>query len=226
MVKKVLDDFFSCSFESEINKKMMYRNYEFELSKVLFYVKQLLEIDFDDFIQYIISNYNVHYLTSEDVLQYSDFTAATINICKTFKIFGDGGYRFIEIGKMLQNDGIIRNDMAYRKYGENHAKTAENIGLLQKIDYTYYLSCLGYILEYLTQIEINNLIDRLIIRNKLVQRLIYRSFIDGKSSYSFECGFLKEKTAIRRKSNIKKLIMRVKLTTKKFKIVIENIVFK
>lgn len=225
MVKKVLDDFFSCSFESEINKKMMYRNYEFELSKVLFYVKQLLEIDFDDYIQYIIKNYNVHYLTSEDVLQYSDFTDATINICKTLKMFGDNGYRFLEIGKMLQNDGVIRNDMAYRKYGENHSKTAENIGLLQKIEYTYYLSCLGYVLEYLSNIELNDLIDRLILRNRLVQRLIYRSVTIGESNYSFECGFLKLNTVNRRKSNIKKLIKKVENSTKKFKQSIENINF-
>lgn len=225
MVKKVLDDFFSCSFESEINKKMMYRNYEFELSKVLFYVKQLLEIDFDDFIQYIISNYNVHYLTSEDVLQYSDFTDATVNICKSLKMFGDNGYRFLEIGKILQNDGVIRNDVAYRKYGENHSKTAENIGLLQKIEYTYYLSCLGYVLEYLTDLELTDLINRLILRNRLVQRLIYRSVNNGESSYSFECGFLKEKTAIRRKSNIRKLVQKVKISTEKFKPYIEKIKF-
>ncbi len=225
MNTELLKKFFSKEFELVINEKMMYRNYKFEILEVSSYVKKILEIDYDEFIQFAIDNYDVHYLTPDDVLQYSDFADATINICKIFKDSGDNGYRFIETGKMLQNDGISRNDMAYRKYGENHSKTSENLGLLQKIGFTYYLSCLGYILDLLTQEEAEKLVCRLILRNKLVRRLIYRSITSNNASYHAECGFLKIKTANRRKSNVRKLILKVENNSIKYKDTINHIEF-
>lgn len=217
MMEETLKLFFTREFEIEINEKMMYKNYKFDYLSVLSYVNNLINIEYDIFIEYILNNYDVQYLTSDDVLQYSDLYDATINICSKFKINGDSGYRFIEIGKMLENDGIDREDGAYRKYGENHSKVGENIGLLQKIDFTYYLSCLGAVLDLLTDIQQEEIINRLLLRNKLIRRLIYKSIAYSESSYSYECGFLKESTMNRRKANIKKIIKKVAECSIKYK---------
>ena len=140
---------------------MMYKNYKIDYISILSYINDIISIDYDIFIEYILRNYDVQYLTPDDILQFSDLDDATVNICRVFKEDGD---RFIEIGKMLENDGISRDDGAYRKYGENHSKTGENIGLLQKIDYTYYLSCLGAVLDLLNEEQQEKLIDRLLLR--------------------------------------------------------------
>lgn len=217
MTEETLKLFFNKKFEIEINEKMMYKSYKLDYLSVLSYINNLINIEYDDFIEYILKNYDVQYLTSDDVLQYSDLYDATINICSKFKANGDSGFRFVEIGKMLENDGIVREEGAYRKYGENHSKTGENIDLLQKIDFTYYLSCLGVVLDLLNDAQQEELINRLLLRNKLVRRLIYKSIVYNDSSYSFECVFLKKSTMNRRKSNIKKLIKKVAECSNKYK---------
>lgn len=217
MTEETLQLFFNRKFEIEINEKMMYKNYKIDYLSVLSYINNLINIEYDDFIEYILKNYDVQYLTSDDVLQYSDLYDATINICSKFKANGDSGFRFVEIGKMLENDDIVREDGAYRKYGENHSKTGENIGLLQKIDFTYYLSCLGAVLDLLNVSQQEQLINRLLLRNKLIRRLIYKSIMYNNSSYSYECGFLKKSTINRRKSNVKNLIKIVAVCSRKYK---------
>ena len=216
MKEEALKLFFTRQFEDEINEKMMYKSYSFDYISVLNYVKDIINIDYDSFIDYIINNYDVHYLTPDDVLQYSDLCDATINICCKFKQYGDSGFRFVDIGKMLENDGIDRKDGAYRKYGENHSKTAENIGLLHKIDYTYFLSCIGNVIDLLTKDQQEEFINRLLLRNKLVRRLVYKCVVFHEASYSYECGFLKESTMNRRKTNVKKIISRVAISSKKY----------
>lgn len=225
-MEELLDSFFSHEFENIINEKMMFRNYDFEYNVVMSYVNRLLDIEYDKYIDYCIDNYNVDYLTSNDVLQYSNYYDATVNVCRVIKANGDTGFRFLEIGKILENDGVIRKDGAYRKYGENQSKFAENIGLLQKIDYTYYLSCIGVILDQLSVENQENLINRLLLRNKFVRRLIYKSFKYGSVVYHTECeGFLKESTIIRRMSNTKIILRKIYNSSEKYKYCIDNIIF-
>lgn len=225
MVKGTLELFFTIKYEIEINEKMMYKSFKIDYISILNYINDIINIEYDFFIEYIISNYDVQYLTSDDVLQYSDLYDATVKICNKFKNDGDKGYRFVEIGQMLEDDDIQREDGAYRKYGENHSKTGENIGLLQKIDYTYYLSCLGETMNLLNSEQQEKLVDRLLLRNKLVRRLLYKSIKLNNASYEYECGFLKASTMNRRKSNVKKIIVRIASNSKKYKDQISKIIF-
>lgn len=82
--------------------------------------------------------------------------------------FGATKFRFLEIGKILENDGELRKDLAYIKYLENQSKFAENVWF-KKIDYTYYLSCIGVIINQLSVENQKNLINRLLLRNKLLE---------------------------------------------------------
>ena len=120
---------------------------------------------------------------------------------------GDSGFKFVETGKMLLDDGVDRNDVAYRKYGENHAKTAANLGLLQVNEHTYYLSCIGYIFNELDYNIKTELLFRLILRNKLIKRLLFKVNRDGQALYKKEVSFLKESTINRRKSNVKRILL-------------------
>lgn len=108
---------------------------------------------------------------------------------------------------MLLDDGVERNDVAYRKYGENHAKTATNLGLLQVNEHTYYLSCIGYIFNELDSNIKTELLIRLILRNKLIKRLLFKVNRDGQALYKKEVSFLRESTINRRKSNIKRILL-------------------
>ena len=202
----VLIEFFSKSFESEINEKMMYYSYSFEYEKVNEYVNNLLDIPLSVFIEFVLKNYKVPYLEASDVLQYSNFDDCTVNICKVFKDAGDKGFNALDAGKLLENDGVERKNGAYLKYGENHSKAATQLGLLCSLSNKFFLSCLGFVLNDYEPEKQKMLITRLILRNKLVQRLVYKAIKNGESSYLYETGFLSETTRIRRKSNVRKVI--------------------
>ena len=203
---KLLTQFFSKSKENEINNKMMFYSYNFEYDVVLEYVKNLINTPLKEYLFYLLSNYHVPFLEANDVLQYSNFDDCTINICKVFKEAGDKGFSALEAGKLLENDGIERKDGAYTKYGENHCKTATSLGILNCLSNKYFLSCIGFVLNDLNEYEQKLLISRLILRNNLIKRLVYKSLKNGSASYEFETGFLSDSTRNRRKSNVKKLI--------------------
>ena len=115
-----------------------------------------------------------------------------------------------KIGKFLENDDIKRTDCAYTKYGENHAKTACQLGLLHCIDKKYFVSCLGYVIGDLSEEKQKKLLNRLLLRNKLIKRLIYKCYHNNVVIYNDEVGFLKDSTKLRRKSNVKKMIEIIK----------------
>lgn len=203
---ETLKIFFNMSFENEINNKMLYYSYHFEYNNVREYVNNLLSIPLSEYVGYLCDNYNVSYLEAKDILQFSNFEDFSTKICKVIKENGDKGFSVLDIGKFLENDGIVRKDGAYLKYGENHAKAAREIGLLFSLSNKYFLSCVGYIFNDLEEKIRNRLLIRLFLRNKLIRRIIYRWKSDGSVDYYNEVGFLSLTTQKRRKPNIKAII--------------------
>lgn len=202
----LLKDFFTKSFEKSINEQMMFYSYRFEYGKMAEYIHSLVEVPLDHYVDYIISNYDVSYLSAEDIVQFSNFDDCTSRLCSLLKSQGDKGIKHLEAGMLLENDGLERNEAAYVKYGENHLKTALQLGLLQYDSGVYFLSCVGYIInDFSDQIK-RDLLCRLILRNKLIKRFLYKITKFGHAAYSEEAGFLKESTMNRRRSNVKKLI--------------------
>ena len=206
MNSEILKGFFSYKFEKDINDKMMYYSYRFEYGSVLSYIYELLNISLMDYVDFIIQNYKVPYLEASDIFQFSNFDDCTKNICRVIKEAGDKGYVALDIGKLLENDGLERKDGAYIKYGENQAKTAVQLGLLNLLSNKFFLSCFGFVFNDLSDEMQSKFINRLILRNKLIQRLIYKSKTNGKAEYSYEAGFLSQSTLLRRKSNVKTII--------------------
>lgn len=202
----LLNTFFSKNFENDINEKMMYYSYSFEHHLINEYIEKLLSTPLVSFLNFIFENYKVPYLEAVDVVQFSNIEDCTAKICTVIKEAGDKGYTSLEVGKLLENDGIVRKDGAYLKYGENQAKTAVQFGLLTQISNKFFLSCIGYVFADLTEDEQRRLLTRLILRNKLVQRLFYKAEKNGSSEYLYETGFLSETTRLRRKSNVKTII--------------------
>ena len=68
MIEETLRLFFSKKFENEINEKMMYRTYKLDNISVLNYINDIINIDYDYYINYIIENYDVQYLLYKPLL--------------------------------------------------------------------------------------------------------------------------------------------------------------
>ena len=196
--------FFDRSFERSINEKMFYRDYEFPEEEVVEYCLALTRCSMTSFIRYIREESAIPFLDYNDFVQFSSLADATVGITKVIEDHGDEGFSYVDIGKMLLDDGAVRKETAYRKYGENHTKTAQEFGLTQILFSKTYLTCIGKIINDLSESMIHALLRRLILRNRYIKLMIKLSGTE-RLSLDSQMGLLANTTKIRRLSNIRKL---------------------
>ncbi len=84
-------------------------------------------------------------INAANIPQFSNFDNGSTHLTKILADCGDFGPDFIALGRYLTVKG--KNDIAYRKYGENHSKLANLLGLCY-LDFTkrpskIYLTSLG-----------------------------------------------------------------------------------
>lgn len=202
--QKDIDVFFSYDIDKELQKRMFDEPCFDTTNDAISYIHSTINIPIESIIEHI-KHMKRQPIYSFDVFQFSDFENATKNLCAKIKCTDNPGLNFVEVGKILLDDGLVRKDDAFRKYGENHIKTAELIGLAFKCEGKYYLSPIGCVFNDLSETEKNKLLTRLILRNKLISQslLIALNDVLYMQSFLYE---LSESTYIRRKPNIKHVI--------------------
>ena len=221
----ILDAFYRRTYESNINNKMLHYDYTFPTEDVKDYVRQILCIPIDRLVQHDIESETTDVITPKDVFQFSSLEAATNHICRILNDAGNPGVTYLQAGKLLLDDGKPRNDIAYKKYGENHLKTAEALGLLYELTHTYFVSCVGIIYLELNDEDRKKLEVRLLLRNKLIARIIKAASaakIDARQFFYM----LSDATYARRRSNIKCILRCMQESTEyDFSRIIDNIYF-
>lgn len=175
---------------------------EFEKYKIMEYILKINAIEYRKFIQYIFKENKKIDLKAKDVFQYSNFDDTNINICKVLNLVGNQGYTLEEIGKyLLRKKTSAGTKGANVKYGENHAKTSEEFGLVKVHAKKVFLTKLGCIFEELNNDCRNRIIKRLALRTNLVKYTILKS-IREDIVFENEIDFLSKSTKLRRKNNI------------------------
>ena len=109
-------------------------------------------------------------------------------------------YSFEEIGRILQ-PGHTEDVGANRKYGENHVKTAELLGLAFAVGKQYYLSAVGYIFPSLSESQKDQLLSRMVLRSPLVFNFFHKLLNGQEVKITEEISFLSASTVKRRKNN-------------------------
>lgn len=201
----IIVEFYSGKYEEKINKKSLYYSYDFPRQEVVGYVEKIISEPIDRYIAYIKGLKKREQITAKDVFQFSDMEHATVAICEKVKAHNNLGMKYIDIGKILLDDGEVRKDGAYIKYGENHVKTAEAMGLFFELSRTYFLSCLGYIYCDLSNEDRDKLLTRLLLRNRLIIRLMQASENGNINAREFFY-MLSDSTYLRRRSNVKAVL--------------------
>lgn len=199
----ILMDFFEYNTENKLNKAILYCKNDRETSKD--YVNSLLEVPIEKYIEYVNFNRPRNSVLSKDVVQFSNFDDATIGICSKLKKIDNPGLKFVDVGRLLLDDGKERKDGAYVKYGENHVKTAATLGLVFEFYNTFYLSCIGEEYIELPENDQKRLLSRLIIRSSLISRML-QATQNGRVNMREFLYMLSDSTYTRRKSNIKKMV--------------------
>ena len=198
----IIDLFFSKQYENDLNTRILENEYVLSIKGVLAYILEINEIGVEEYMQWLDTHFCSAYLTTEDAIQYSSFNDVTKRIAEVMINAGDEGYSHLEIGKLLQDDGIDRSEGTYTKYGENHAKTATYLGYLFSIKRCYYVSAIGYVLSELSSEEQEKLFIRLFLRTNLFKSVYYLAK-NGKISMREVFDMLSKNTYVRRRSNIK-----------------------
>ena len=199
----LVKQFFSYEYEKKVNKDLLF--YSFDKAKVEEYVEGLINIPLLQFLEYVDNLEEKQQIEAKDIFQFSDFNDATIIFCEKMKNTDNPGMKFSEIGRLLLDDGKARNTGAIVKYGENHAKTAEMLGLAFELCKTYYLSGIGYIYAELSKEKQKKLLTRLVIRNKLILRM-YQASKNGAIDMREFLYMISDSTYMRRRSNIKRIL--------------------
>lgn len=155
----------------------------------------------------LVKNIDQMELSSEvksiDVPQFSSFGAATNRLPEILE-FAPEGMSFAEIGYQLVKSP---NDSAGTKYGENHAKLAEMLDLVEISNRPSKVTStkLGkYLLGFKPE-EKKELLKRLLVRQFLIKKLIHDAG-EGRVRYISEVCSLSKSTAARRGRNVKMLL--------------------
>lgn len=207
---KVLHDFFNRKYEDSVNRQMMTRSYDLPEKEILAYIQSLLDVPLVHYFDYVKQNLPIVPLTTYDIPQFSSWEVGTRTIRHVLLAAGDEGFIREKIGQLLRDDNKVRTDVANRKYGEGHAKLGAWMGLLYELARTYYVSCLGYVVDDLDEKDYERLLTRLLTRMPFVQYLIQTSQL-RKVDVKAECTAigLAEITCYRRHSNIMCVIDRL-----------------
>ena len=223
--KKQLKDFFNYEYDKKINVSIINNEFDVIKTDVVKYIYNIINIPIECFVTYINDDCYCEAIMASDVFQFSNIDDATYNICSIIKSIGNPGLKFKKIGELLLNDGKSRTDIALNKYGENHIKTAELLGLAFKNNQNYYLSGLGILYGELTTDVQEKLLTRLVLRNKLIIQ-VFLLAKNGKLNLETFLYDLSRTTYVRRKSNIKRIIKILDESNEySFKSLINNIIY-
>lgn len=174
--------------------------------KVLSNQFQTCTRSFLSFTKERINKNELYDLVPFDIVQFSNFDDCTIELVKVLYFSGNKGYSYEELGSLLLDSK--RKNLALKKYGENHSKTANVLGLTKIVKINkrtqVFLTNLGLYYYSLDDDSRIWLMKFMILRSKYISNLIKKSLIGTFRVYE-EVSFLKKSTIKRRLPNLKRL---------------------
>ena len=163
--------FMTRSLEKDVDELMLAdKNFVVPKAKMHEYVDRALTIPYGEYIEYIRNNKGV--VTDEQLTQSSAFDSCSSEMCKALDWQGNPGLSFVEIGQLFPQKVRVKNEGAFRKYGENQVKTSTQLGLTFEYYGSWFLTCVGYIYNDLEPQQQKSLLARTILRVPLYQAIL------------------------------------------------------
>ncbi len=168
-------------------------------------IDNLLDISVDALAQLIKSAENREMVTAENIPQFSDLATAMYLVPNVLNKISQP-ITYAEMGQRILRGE--KNDVADKKYGENHGKVAALLDLAvvskDSVSATIKTSVLGIIFDSLSKEQKDELLSRLCLRIPIVQNAICSD--DMEETLKADMSILSHTTYIRRLSNVKDLI--------------------
>lgn len=168
-------------------------------------INNLTVSDINSIIDYI--DYSDLKLTSNDILQFSNFDNSTINLISVLSNIEEP-LNYDDVGLLLTEGN--KKASAYKKYGENQSKTGkllELVSISSTIPKTVYLTPLGESLLNIDREIFDNVIFFEVLKCNLIKLILSLCKLYDKVDIKDLClSTISEKTYLRRRSNIKHLV--------------------
>ena len=165
-------------------------------------LSQLKLYSVSEIIDIIKTNFNEFDIKPSDIPQFSSFDDAIFRVPYLTLASGLSDIGFSQMGFMLLNSP--KKEGAYMKYGENHAKTAAQLGLCSVQKGKINPSYLGVLFTRLSKEEQNLITPKLLLYAPLVQNFFALDMRNDLMDEYFST--LSDSTRKRRWSNVKTLI--------------------
>lgn len=173
-------------------------------------VEDLIITSSGDICDLVIS-LNQKPVTKYNIPQYSNYSNGTFEMIKYLRMAGDFGPSYTEVGEHFLSTG--HNINAYTKYGENHSKLSDLLGItvIKKTDRKrVYLTELGRTIEKLEYDKQEDCFIKLAGRIPIIQEALKNNIMTSKELEDLLNIYLSPKTALRRKKNNWVLIYKIR----------------
>lgn len=184
--KEWLDLFFCESFEKQINDLVLDDwDYEVPRDSMINYANHLLAIPYKEYIDYT-DPYT--YVDDYDLPKIPIDKSEVTVILNYFQQEDNRGLTPLEVGHYI-NQACHKSYSNVNVYGAKILSTAQIMGLVYSYFGKWYLNCIAYILDELSEEMSQSLISRMILRNKGIASIIYEL---QSSSHSFSNFFYRK----------------------------------
>lgn len=163
--------------------------------------KFLLSIPINNFIYCIETDMEC---STDMIIQYSNLNHAVVDVARVLK-FNETPLTFSQLGKIIIK---AKEDGACKKYGENHAKLAEELSMVQferKTATEVTNTAFGDFSVSISEEDRTELIKRLAIRNPFIQKIIYHAKKGFTNYMELAMLTLSKSTALRRRANVRQV---------------------
>ncbi len=203
--KETTDIFFSRAFEDVINEKVLDdKAYVVPVTRIQGFVRRILNTPYQCFLDFL-KYAEIPLPHTGDITQFSSIGACTIEMCKNLIDENNPGFTFDDIGTLFPQYCKGKTPASLKKYGENHIKTARQLGLAFEYYGLWYLSTFGYVYPSLSEEERSSLLARTILRDPLYGRMIHNMMTADIELVNYMNG-LSAKTIVRRAGNIRRIL--------------------
>lgn len=164
-------------------------------------INDLLNVSRKEICEYIES-IEQKPVTKHNIPQYSSYTNGTVELLRYLRMSGDYGPTFLEVGEHFLDNRHKQN--AYIKYGENHSKLAEELGIVEirKIGKKrVFLTSVGRTIEKLDDVQKEDCIAKMAGMIPIVQEAIKLKITDAKELEALLKKYLSPVTCVRRRRN-------------------------
>ena len=145
-------------------------------------------------------------MDKKDISQFSDFKDAYYTVPFMLQNCGLKDVDYSKMGYMLRDEK--RKDVADKKYGENHMKTAAQLGLCRFEKYRGNANALGNCFVKLSESDRRNILPKLCLYIPYIQNYFMAGATDEVRDEILS--ILSHTTQVRRRSNVNTIIHTIK----------------